>query len=117
MEAAINRKATAYSRYGSATHKQLYIYGGLDPSPTEFSRNFGLAWSIGGWLVTPFLLTLEPARVAALKQRIASELTTTFASPHAERVSLSEALHLNAVRTYAKKATGAKYLITPSPAG
>lgn len=114
MEAAINRKATAYSRYGSATHKQLYIYGGLDTSPTEFVRNFGLAWSIGGWLVTPLLLTLEPARVAALKQRIATELTTTFASPHTQRVSLTEALQLNALHHYTKKATGAKYLITPN---
>src|SRR6187431_2589285 len=101
MEAAINRKATAYSRYGSATHKQLYIYGGLDTSPTEFVRNFGLAWGIGGWLVTPLLLTLEPARVAALKQRIAAELTTTFASPHTQRVSLTEALQLNALHHYA----------------
>ena len=117
MEAAINRKATAYSRYGSSTHKQLYIYGGLDPSPTEFVRSFGLAWGIGGWLVTPFLFTLEPGRVAALKQRIASELTTTFASQYTERVSLSEALQVNAVRHYAKKATGAKYLITPNQPG
>jgi NADPH:quinone reductase len=117
MEAAINRKATAYSRYGSATHKQLYIYGGLDTSPTEFVRSFGLAWGIGGWLVTPFLLTLEPGRVAALKQRIAAEVTTTFASPHTQRVSLTEALQLDAVRHYAKKATGAKYLITPNQAG
>ena len=113
MEAAINRKATSYSRYGSATHKQLYFYGGLDPSPTEFVRNFGLAWGMGGWLVTPFLQKLEPARVAALKERIAAELTTTFASAHTQRVSLAEALQLSAVRGYAKKATGAKYLITP----
>ena len=115
MEAAINRKASAYSRYGSSTHKQLYLYGGLDPSPTEFVRNFGLAWSIGGWLVTPLLLALEPARFAALKQRIATELTTTFASAYTERVSLTEALQLSAVRHYAKKATGAKYVITPNP--
>lgn len=117
MEVAINRKATAYSRYGSSTHKQLYIYGGLDTSPTEFVRSFGLAWGIGGWLVTPFLLALEPIRVAALKQRIADELTTTFASPHTQRVSLAEALQLNTVKAYAKKATGAKYLIVPSRAG
>lgn len=113
MEAAINRKATAYSRYGSSTHKQLYIYGGLDPSPTEIVRDFGLAWSIGGWLVTPFLQSLEPARVAALKQRVAIELTTTFASAYTQQVSLTEALQLSAVRHYAKKATGAKYVITP----
>ncbi|MET0791943.1 MAG: zinc-binding dehydrogenase [Polyangiaceae bacterium] len=114
MEAAINRKATAYSRYGSSTHKQLYIYGGLDTSPTEFVRSFGLAWGIGGWLVTPVLAKLEPARVSALKQRIATELTTTFASPYTQRVSLVEALQLKAAQHYAKKATGAKYLITPN---
>jgi NADPH2:quinone reductase len=113
MEAAINRKATSYSRYGSATHKQLYIYGGLDTSPTELVRSFGLAWGMGGWLVTPFLQKLEPARVGALRQRIAAELTTTFASAHTEQVSLAGALQLSAVRGYAKKATGAKYLITP----
>jgi NADPH:quinone reductase len=115
MEAAINRKATTYSRYGSSTHKQLYIYGGLDPSPTELTRNFGLAWSVGGWLLTPLLMSLEPARVAALKQRIADELTTTFASSYAARVSLAEALQSSAVRHYAQQATGAKYVITPHP--
>jgi NADPH2:quinone reductase len=113
MEAAINRKATSYSRYGSATHKQLYIYGGLDMAPTEIVRSFGLAWGIGGWLVTPFLQKLEPAKVVALKQRIAGELTTTFASAHTEQLSLTEALQLSAVRDYARRATGTKYLITP----
>ena len=116
MEAAINRKATSYSRYGSPTHKQLYIYGGLDTGPTEVVRSFGMAWGMGGWLVTPFLQKLEPARVVALKQRIAAELTTTFASAHTQRVSLAQALQLSVVRSYAKKATGAKYLITPGVA-
>jgi NADPH2:quinone reductase len=114
MEAALNRKATVYSRYGSATHKQLYVYGGLDTSPTEFVRSFGLSWGIGGWLVTTYLQKLEPSRVAALKQRIADELTTTFASPHTQRVSLTEALQPEAVQRYAKKATGSKYLIIPN---
>ena len=35
MEAALNRTAKEYSRYGSTTHKQVYIYGGLDTGPTE----------------------------------------------------------------------------------
>ncbi len=113
MEAALNRKATAYSRYGSPTHKQVYIYGGLDPAPTELTRTFGLAWGLGGWLMTPFLQSLDPAKVASLRQRIADELTTTFASPHAKEVSLAEALQLSAVTEYAKRATGAKYLIVP----
>ncbi len=113
MESAINRKATAYSRYGSATHKQVYIYGGLDTRPTELVRSFGLAWGLGGWLVTPFLMTLEPSRVAELKQRIANELTTTFASAHTQQVSLAEALRPNVVSAYTKRATGSKYLILP----
>jgi hypothetical protein len=115
MEAALSRKATVYSRYGSPMHKQVYIYGGLDTGPTQLVRNFGAAWGVGGWLVTPTLQSLGAARVAALRQRIADELTTTFASPHAKQVSLAEALQLSEVRAYAKRATGAKYLITPNP--
>ena len=69
MEAALNRTAKEYSRYGSATHKQVYIYGGLDPGPTMLNRNFGMAWGIGGWLLTPFLeRSVDPARCA---QRVA----------------------------------------------
>jgi NADPH:quinone reductase len=114
MEAALNRKATAYSRYGSPTHKQVYIYGGLDSAPTELTRTFGLAWGLGGWLMTPFLQSLDPAKVASLRQRVADELTTTFASAHAKQVSLAEALQLSAVTEYARRATGAKYLIVPN---
>jgi NADPH:quinone reductase len=34
------------SRYGSTVHKQVYIYGSLDKSPTELTRNYGMAWGI-----------------------------------------------------------------------
>src|SRR5262249_30050171 len=40
MEAAENRPPKEYSRYGSAVHKQVYIYGGLDRGPTQFNRAF-----------------------------------------------------------------------------
>src|ERR1700733_8644605 len=56
MEIAANQRATSYSRYGSTTYKQVYIYGGLDIRPTELVRSFGMAWGIGGWLLTPFLM-------------------------------------------------------------
>ncbi len=114
MEAALNRKANAYSRYGSSTHKQVYIYGGLDTGPTELVRSFGLAWGLGGWLMTPFLQSLAPATVGALRKRIADELTTTFASPHTKQVSLVEALQLPVVAGYARRATGEKVLIVPN---
>ena len=114
MEAAANRNSKEYSRYGSTTHKQVYIYGGLDRSPTQFNRNFGMAWGIGGWLLTPFLQRIGPEGVEKLRQRVAAEIKTTFASRYANEVSLAEALQLDAIAVYGKQATGEKYLINPN---
>jgi NADPH2:quinone reductase len=114
MEAAINANATEYSRYGSSVHKQVYIYGGLDRSPTELIRSFGMMWSIGGWLLTPFLQKLGVPGMLRLRQRVVDELTTTFASHYTDEVSLAGALSLDAIQTYAKQATGQKFLIRPS---
>jgi len=114
MEVAANATATAYSRYGSAVHKQVYIYGSLDKSPTELTRNYGLAWGIGGWLLTPFLQQAGPARAAQLRDQVAAGLTTTFASSYTARVSLPGALSLDAIAGYGRQATGAKYLIVPN---
>jgi len=113
MEAALNRPATEYSRYGCTTLKQVYIYGGLDTGPTEFVRNFGFAWSMGGWLLFPFLQRLGEPAVQVLKQRVAAELKTTFASTYSQEISLAEALHLDAIAVYGQRATGTKYLINP----
>ncbi|MGZ5236573.1 MAG: zinc-binding dehydrogenase [Caldimonas sp.] len=114
MEAALNRSAKEYSRYGSTTHKQVYIYGGLDTGPTELVRNFGMTWGVGGWLLFPFLQKIGPAAAQALKQRVAAELKTTFASHYSRTVSLTEALRLDTIAVYNKRATGEKFLIDPS---
>jgi NADPH2:quinone reductase len=114
MEAAANATATEYNRYGSTVHKQVYIYGGLDRSPTEFVRNFGMAWGIGGWLLTPFLQKLGLPGMLRLRERVVAELTTTFASHYTDQVSLAGALALDAIGTYARQATGQKFLIRPS---
>jgi NADPH2:quinone reductase len=114
MEAALNRQAKEYSRYGSTTHKQVYLYGSLDMRPTELTRNFGMAWGIGGWLLFPFLQRVGPAAVQALKARVAAELKTTFASHYAGQLSLQQALTLPAITVYGQRATGAKYLIHPN---
>jgi NADPH:quinone reductase-like Zn-dependent oxidoreductase len=116
MEAAINREAKVYSRYGSNVHKQVYLYGMLDPGPTELNRAFGMAWGIGGWLVTPFLMKISAADRQRLRERVASELKTTFASHYTQVVSLAEALQLSHLAVYGKRATGEKYLINPSKA-
>jgi len=114
MEAAISRTAKEYSRYGSTTHKQVYIYGGLDMRPTEFNRNFGMTWGMGGWLLFPFLQKAGAATVQALKDRVAAELTTTFASHYSQEISLAEALDLDVIGVYNQRATGTKYLINPN---
>jgi NADPH2:quinone reductase len=114
MEAAINRSAKEYSRYGSAVHKQVYLYGMLDPAPTEFNRSFGMAWGMGGWLLFPFLQKIGPAAGQALRERVAAELKTTFASHYTRTVSLAEALQPEIVAVYAQRAPGAKFLIDPS---
>lgn len=113
MEAAALRNAGDYSRYGSTVYKQVYIYGGLDRSPTVLNRNFGMSWGLGGWLLTPFLERVGPEATARLKQRVADEIHTTFASHYAREVSLAEALSVDAVREYGRQATGAKFLINP----
>lgn len=114
MEAAINRRATSYSRYGSSVHKQVYIYGSLDPGPIELTRGFGMAWGVGGWLLFPFLQKIGAAEVERLRQRIVSELKTTFASHYTRVVSLKEALLPANIQAYARRATGEKFLIDPS---
>jgi NADPH:quinone reductase-like Zn-dependent oxidoreductase len=114
MEAAANKTAKVYSRYGSSVHKQVYIYGGLDMRPTELVRSFGMAWGIGGWLLFPFLQKIGPADGARLRQRVVDELKTTFASHYTKVVSLQEALQLQNIAGYGKRATGEKYLINPN---
>ena len=116
MEAAINKSAKEYSRYGSTTHKQVYIYGRLDLNPTELSGNFGMAWGVGGWLLTPFLQKIGTETVMKLRARVAAELKTTFASKYARTVSLAEALQADAISVYGKRSTGEKYLINPNKA-
>lgn len=113
MEAALLRAGGEYSRYGSTTHKQVYIYGGLDRGPTEIRRTFGMAWSVGGWLLMPYLERVGPVEATRMRERVAAEITTTFAGSYAGAVSLTDALGEPAVRAYARQATGEKYLITP----
>ncbi|WP_431231361.1 zinc-binding dehydrogenase [Mycolicibacterium psychrotolerans] len=113
MEVAASAKAGEYSRYGSDVHKQVYIYGALDTSPTVLTRNFGMSWGIGGWLLTPFLATAGAETIGRLRTRVAAELTTTFASNYTREVSLAGMLKPDAFTEYVKRATGEKFLVTP----
>jgi hypothetical protein len=114
MEQAASATAKEYSRYGSAVHKQVYIYGGLDTGPTTLTRNFGMAWGVGGWLLTPFLQKLGGKGFVRLRARVAAELTTTFASTYTQEVSLAGMLQPDAFHAYVMRATGEKFLVAPS---
>lgn len=113
MEIAANKTAKEYSRYGSDTYKQVYIYGGLDPSPTVLKRAFGMSWGLGGWLLTPMIGKIGMERFQQMRMRVAAEIKTTFASNYAAEVSLEEMLQPETIKSYAKQATGEKYLVSP----
>ena len=114
MEIAINKTAKEYSRYGSSVHKQVYVYGGLSTAPIELARNFGLAWGVSGWLLTPFLQKIGRPDQLKLRERVVNSLKTTFASHYTSTVSLAEALDLKNLQAYSKRATGTKFLINPN---
>jgi len=114
MELALNKTAKEYSRYGSTTHKQVYIYGSLNTGAVELNRNYGMAWGVGGWLLTPFLQKIGRPGQAPLRERVVNSLKTTFASHYTKVVSLPEVLDLKNIAVYGKRATGEKFLINPN---
>jgi hypothetical protein len=114
MEAVAAGSAETYNMYGSSVHKQVYIYGTLDPGPIELTRGSGMAWGIGGWLLFHFLAKVGPEVEARLKARVASEIRTTFASHYTRTISLLEALDPDVIAAYGRRATGEKFLINPN---
>ena len=113
MEAAANKTSKEYSRYGSETFKQVYIYGGLDQSPTILKRSYGMSWGLGGWLLTPMLGKIGMDKFQTMRARIAKEIKTTFASTYIREISLEEMLQPEVINSYAKHETGNKYLVNP----
>lgn len=115
MERAAVRRMTGYSRYGSDTFKQLYIYGALDLAPTTLNRlSFGFQWSVSGWLLFPFLRKAGREATDRLRKRVVDELTSTFASRYTKIVGLAEVLQPDVLLACERKATGEKFLIDPT---
>ena len=113
MEVAANKNSEKYSRYGSDAYKQVYIYGGLDRSPTVLTRSYGMSWGLGGWLLTPMLGKIGMERVQEMRTRIAKEIKTTFASKYAKEISFNEMLQPEVMNSYSKQSTGNKFLVNP----
>ena len=113
MEIAASKTAKEYSRYGSDTYKQVYIYGGLDQSPTILKRAYGMSWGLGGWLLTPMIGRIGMEKFQQMRMRVAKEIKTTFASSYAQEISFEQMLQPEIIKSYAKQATGEKYLVNP----
>lgn len=113
MEMAAVRRNPAFSRYGTSQRKQVYIYGRLNVGSTEFSRDYGFAWSAGGWLLTSYLTSLEAKELARLRRFVGDHLNDIFASSYTARITLDQVLDPEMIKRYARLATGEKYLITP----
>ncbi|WP_186081112.1 zinc-binding dehydrogenase [Burkholderia gladioli] len=114
MGVVTTRRMTRYDRYGSSTHRQVYLYGTLDPSPTILTRRSGLAWGVGGWLLTWRLRQFGEAAAARMRERIVAELETTFASRYGERITLAQLVEPETIRRYTRRATGEKFLVAPN---
>lgn len=115
MERGAVNHMTEYSRYGSSTFKQLYVYGALDTSPMVLDRlAFGFQWSVSGWLLTPFMQKVGSGTVSRMRKRVFDDLTTTFATRYTRTIGLAEALDPETLLAYERKATGEKFLIDPT---
>ena len=113
METAVNKTSKEYSRYGSDTYKQVYIYGGLDQSPTVLNRAFGMQWGLGGWLLMPMIDRIGMEKFQKMRERVSKEIKTTFASQYTQEISFEEILQPETLKSYARQATGEKYLLKP----
>ena len=114
MEQALNSTADQFNTYGSSTVKQVYLYGGLERSPTTLTRTYGMYWTVGGFILPGVLQRIGTKRTQELQQRVFSELDSTFASHYTSRISLEEMLEPEVVNKYRQQATGEKYLVQPN---
>ena len=94
--------------------KHLYIYGGLNPSPTVIKRSFGLDWGIEGFLLDTYLREISNTAMERLRNIVAANLTTVFVSSYEEEISMAEALNPEVLVRMSELRTGGKYLLNPS---
>ncbi len=113
MERGLAGSAQGYSRYGTAIHKQLYFFGGLNPAPVTFQRDFGMAWGMGGWLLQNALARFGAERREAIKMRVRNQLTELFASSFHKQIPLADMLAAEHYGVFTRLATGQKFLVRP----
>lgn len=114
MERAAAARLPAYSPYGSAENKQVFVYGHLDPAPLDLDpAGLGMIWELRHWAMPATLARVSPERAAEMAMRVAGGIGTTFASYFAHTIGLADMLDPDVLRACARLATGEKYLIDP----
>jgi NADPH:quinone reductase len=101
----------AFSPYGSTVHKQVYVYGLLDPAPVTVPREVGMAWCAGGWLLGPFLQRIGVPGLLRLRDRVAAGLHDVFASTYSHEITLDDLIDPSILAALERRATGDKYLV------
>ena len=64
--------------------------------------------------MTWFYEKIDSATAQRLRDRVANELTTTFASQYSSEISLADVLSPEIIVAFSRRATGEKFLICPS---
>lgn len=99
--------------YGSNVHKQVYVYGILNPAPIEIYRTAGMAWSVSGFLMMNYLDRLDVRTVRKMKDRVVRDYDTTFESLYSDEVALKDMLDICVLEACNRRSTGQKFLLTP----
>ena len=114
MEAAALANATEFSRYGS-DHLQAGLHLRWPrPGPDHPAAQLRHGLGRGRLAAVPVPGQVGPEGAEALRDRVAAEITTTFASSYTKEISLADMLSVDEIAVYAKIATGQKYLVDPS---
>ena len=114
IERAGDIRSGDFSPFGSSRPQQVYIYGGLDPSPSVLPRiGYGMVWEVGGWAMPPVLERVGPERAGELMARVVAGLDATFASHFGETITLAQMVDRETMLGYCGLATGRKFLVEP----
>lgn len=115
MEDVAAARLPAFSPYGSAENKQVFLYGHLDPAPIALDiKGLGMIWELRHWAMPATMARVSPERAMEMTLRVAGGLKTTFASHFSREVSLDDMLDPDVLRACARTATGEKYLLNPT---
>ncbi len=114
MERFGSKDIQGLNTYGSLHHKQVYVYGSLDFSPTVLNRAYGMFWGIGGWLLMPFLMKAGPEKVAQMHKRVADEINSTFKAHFEHELNFEQAMTPEVIYKYNAKKTGQKVILNPT---